>query len=77
MPVDKVTIALDIFVEDGLVTVVMVAYEEALGIWYVIAVEKNISVKNRLLQGRRSNNPGGNQCKSRLLVPCPLWKLTR
>lgn len=51
--VDKGTIALGIFVEAGLVTVVMGEWEEALGTSYVIAVEKNTSVKSRLLQGRR------------------------
>ena len=50
MLVDKDTIALGIFVEDGLVTVVMGEWEEALGTSYAIAVEKNTSVKNRPLQ---------------------------
>ena len=53
MLVDKDTIALGIFVEDGLVTVVMGEWEEALGTSYAIAVEKNTSVKNRPLQGKR------------------------
>lgn len=53
MQVAKVIIALDTSVEDGLVTVVMVVLEEALGIWFVIDAEKNISVKSKQQQERR------------------------
>lgn len=53
MLVDKDTIVLGIFVEDGLVTVVMGEWEEVPGTSYAIAVEKNTSVRNRLLQEKR------------------------
>lgn len=53
MQVDKVTIALGTSVEDGLVIVAMVVLEEALGIWFVIDAEKNISVKSKQQQERR------------------------
>lgn len=53
MQVAKVIIALGTFVEDGLVIVAMVVLEEALGIWFVIDAEKNISVKSKQQQGRR------------------------
>lgn len=56
MQVAKVIIALGTFVEDGLVIVVMVVLEEALGIWFVIDAEKNISVKSKQQQERRYFN---------------------
>lgn len=56
MQVAKVIIALGTSVEDGLVTVVMVVLEEALGIWFVIDAEKNISVKSKQQQERRYFN---------------------
>lgn len=49
MLVDKDIIVLGIFVEDGLVIVVMGEWEEVFGILYAIVVEKNIFVKNRSL----------------------------
>lgn len=49
MLVDKDIIVLGIFVEDGLVIVVMGEWEEVFGISYAIVVEKNIFVKNRSL----------------------------
>lgn len=53
MQVAKVIIVLDTSVEDGLVIVVMVVLEEALGIWFVIDAEKNIFVKSKQQQERR------------------------
>lgn len=53
MQVAKVITASGTFVEDGLVIVAMVVLEEALGIWFVIDAEKNISVKSKQQQERR------------------------
>lgn len=53
MQVVKVITASGTFVEDGLVIVAMVVLEEALGIWFAIDAEKNISVKSKQQQERR------------------------
>lgn len=53
MQVAKVITASGTFVEDGLVIVAMVVLEEALGIWFAIDAEKNISVKSKQQQERR------------------------